>query len=223
MEAEFSVPMAISKNGEIVESGSRDLHDCFQAFLSGDDAAFLELYRELNPRLSAYCHKLAPAHADDLMQELWEHAIAMRASSFRKRQGVANPAAFLFRMLKNLAIDEYRKTKDEISIDAYPSYTTEGSHGNDGKETTEIEALVLESFEKLPAGDKEILVLNIYSGYDFGEIAEMLGKSTDAIWQRASRARAKLRTIVIDDAKRMGVALPKMNASSNAKKNQAII
>jgi RNA polymerase sigma factor (sigma-70 family) len=206
-----------------------DLSRLFEAFLGGNDAAFAELYHDINPRLSAYCYKLigsragsAAPRAEDLMQELWERVIAMRSPTFNKKKlEVINPSAFLFRMLKNLAIDEYRKTKNEVELDEdmtngsdatrLVTYVTFGS-----EELTEIEAIVLEALEKLSHDDRELLVLNIYSGYSFREIAEMLGKSTDAIWQQASRARTKLRTIVIEDAKRMSIALPKINGNLNA-------
>ncbi len=158
------------------------------------------------------------------MQELWERVISLRTPSFSRRgQGVVNPAAFLFRMLKNLAIDEHRKRKNEISLDenvideSYLSHVTHPSHTAGFEQPSEIEALILESLEKLPKEDHELLVLNIYSGYNYSQIAEMVGKSTEAIWQRASRARAKLRTIVIDDAKRMGIALPKVNGNIHKK------
>ena len=213
-----------------------EINSVFEAFLAGDDAAFAELYRELNPRLSAYCHKLVGSRAgstalraDDLMQELWERVIGLRTHPFsRKGQGVVNPQAFLFRMLRNLAIDEHRKRKNEVALDedvANGAHVTHASQyaTSDSEESTDIEAIILEALEKLSDDDREVLVLNIYSGYNFGEIAEMLGKSPDAVWQRASRARAKLRKIVINDAKRMGVALPPMNENANIKRNEAIV
>jgi RNA polymerase sigma factor (sigma-70 family) len=199
-----------------------DLSRLFEAFLAGNDAAFAELYHDINPRLSAYCHKLSPGNADDLMQELWERVIAMRSPTFnKKKHEVINPQAFLFRMLKNLVIDERRKRKNEISLDESGTNGSDAPHlvtyvTFNGEELTDIEAIILESLEKLSSDDREVLVLNIYSGYSFGEIAEMLGKSTDAIWQQASRSRAKLRTIVIEDAKRMSIALPQMNGNLNA-------
>ncbi len=187
----------------------------FEAFLAGNDAAFAELYRYLNPRLSAYCHKLSRDNAEDLMQELWERVIAMRSPAGRKRKlEVVNPSAFLFRMLKNLTIDHYRGSQallgTAVSIDEaeMPETTMHDSHGSD------IETIVIDALEQLPPDDRELLVLNIYSGYSFGEIGEMVGKSTDAIWKQASRARMKLRTIVIEEAKRTGIALPPMNKSS---------
>jgi RNA polymerase sigma factor (sigma-70 family) len=197
-----------------------DLGTTFEAFLAGDNSAFAPLYRELNPRLSTYCHKLSPGHTDDLMQELWERVIAMKQRADRtKARIVDSPQAFLFRMLKNLAIDQHRKIKNEIALNGDmedASHATHPSYSTKLEESTDIECIILDALEKLPADDREVLVLNIYSGYDFGEIAEMLGKSADAIWQRASRARVKLRKIVIEDANRMGVPLPRMNGSMTA-------
>jgi RNA polymerase sigma factor (sigma-70 family) len=201
----------------------------FEKFLAGDNAAFAELYREMNPRLSAYCHKLAPGKADDLMQELWERVIAMRSPSSARGggRGVESPQAFLFRMLKNLAIDEHRKGKNEIAMNgemADGPHATHPSHISSIEESSDIECIIIEALEKLSQDDREVLVLNIYSGYNFGEIAKMVGATPEAVWQRASRARVKLRKIVIEDAKRMGVALPKINSDAKAtQKKETII
>lgn len=202
-----------------------DLASHFQAFLAGDDAAFAALYREVNPRLSAYCHKLAPGHAEDLMQELWERVIAMRSKSSPSSArgvgwGVVSPLAFLFRVVKNLAIDEYRKGRKAIELSEDRTDPTDLSY--EDQRTTELESIILEALEKLSADDREVLVLNIYSGYNFGEIAEMLGASPEAVWQRASRARVKLRKIVIEDANRMGVALPRMK-QNEVKKTEVLL
>ncbi|MFI5202804.1 MAG: RNA polymerase sigma factor [Candidatus Kapaibacterium sp.] len=199
-----------------------DLARHFQAFLAGDDAAFAPLYREVNPRLAAYCHKLAGSRAgstapraEDLMQELWERVIGLRSRGTAPPV-VDSPLAFLFRIAKNLAVDEFRRRKNETPLaedETNGTYTTHAIHSAEFEQSTDVEAIILEALEKLPAEDREVLVLNIYSGYNFGEIAEMLGTTVEAAWQRASRARMKLRKIVIEDAKRMGVALPRMNGS----------
>lgn len=193
-----------------------NLRDAFEAFLGGDDAAFAALYREVNPRLSAYCHKLYAVNAEDLMQALWERLVTMRNSG--ERTAVVSPLAFLFRMLKNLAIDEHRRTKEEISLTAVEDPT--GMYGIIYEaHTSPLEALILEAFEKLEAGDKELLTLNIYGGYKFGEIADMLGLTNDAVWQRASRARKRLKAIVEADARRLEIALP---AKSGAERKESI-
>jgi DNA-directed RNA polymerase specialized sigma24 family protein len=61
-----------------------------------------------------------------------------------------------------------------------------------------MEELALTALDALPFETREILVLNLYAGYRFDEIAAMLGKSPDAIWARASRGRAQLRTIIAE-------------------------
>ncbi len=155
------------------------------------------------------------------MQELWERVIALRAKRGRggraggtdpstssgqalRESAIDSPLAFLFRMVKNLIIDNHRRSIETREIVEDDMQTT--SHAN-----SDIECIILEAFEKLPFEDREVLVLNIYSGYKFGEIAEMQGKSVDAVWARASRARKQLRQIVMDDAKRLGLTLPGVN------------
>ncbi|HWF44336.1 MAG TPA: RNA polymerase sigma factor [Candidatus Kapabacteria bacterium] len=179
-----------------------EIRALFEQFLAGDNAAFAELHRELNPRLSAYCYKLAPEHSEDIVQEMWERVIAMRSKASRQTP-IDSPLAFLFRMLKNIAIDHFRRSKETRAL-------TEEDSDRTAPTVTDLEALILEAFEKLSFDDREVLVLNIYSGYKFGEIAEMQGKSVDAVWAQASRARARLRAIVIEDAKEAGISLPAM-------------
>ena len=68
--------------------------------------------------------------------------------------------------------------------------------------TNKMEELVNSSLDTLKFEDKELLVLNMYCGYRFDEIATMMGMSPNAIWTRASRARAQLRDRVKSMIKR---------------------
>src|SRR5205085_12570261 len=109
------------------------------------------------------------------------------------------PLAFLFRMLKNLSIDHFRRRTETVELkDAHdqPEYSST---------TTDLEGQILDALEKLSFEDREVLVLNIYSGYKFGEIAEMQSRTAEAIWAQASRARVKLREIVVADARQAGI------------------
>ncbi len=194
------------------------MRELFQKFLSGDDAAFAEIYRECNPRLSAYCYKLAPQEWEDIMQELWERVIAMRSRSGSRAgrtapREIASPLAFLFQMLRNLSVDHFRRNVETTEL------TEEYSDG-ETRASSDIECIILDAFEKLSFEDREVLVLNIYSGYKFGEIAEIQGKSVDAVWARASRARIRLREIVAADAKKLGISLPR-TMSNNSVKSRA--
>ena len=67
------------------------------------------------------------------------------------------------------------------------------------EERSDLEEKLVAALDSLPFETREILVLNAYCGYRFDEIATMLDKSPDAVWARASRARAQLRRMVLAD------------------------
>ena len=163
----------------------------FYRFLRGEDDAFLALFRRHNGRLFTYCLKIVGGReqAEDITQETWERIIALRSQSYTVR----NPIGFLLRVARNLCLDHLKTRKQHIALDNL----CESAHPVDSTtEQSTLEELVLSALHQLSFKYREVLILNTYCGYQFEEIAEMLGKSPDAIWARASRARAELRTKV---------------------------
>lgn len=164
----------------------------FNRFLGGDDDAFLALFHRHNRRIVLYCLKMVGAieQAEDMAQETWTRVIALR----RKPPQVHNPTGFLLRVARNLCLDHLKAGKPLVSLDglhesAHPVYTP--------PELSEREELALAALDQLPFKYREVLVLQLYCGYTFEEIAAMLGKTPEAIWARASRARAQIRNIVM--------------------------
>jgi RNA polymerase sigma-70 factor (ECF subfamily) len=169
---------------------------------AADEAAFRSLYERYNKKLTIFAAKMIGDRdqATDLVQDVWVRVIDQR----KKPEPIKHVAAYLFRIARNLALDTLRKDRghvgiDDIAEDKHPSVATD--------EKSELEEIVLQSLDKLGPDDREILVMNAYLGYGFDEIAEMQSKSSEAIWTRASRARAKLRTIVTDEARRAGIEI----------------
>lgn len=162
-------------------------------FLAGDDAAFAELFDRHNHRLYVYCLKLVgdTAQAEDLTQEMWERVIRMR----RSPQEVHTPIAFFLRILRNLCINHVKRTRRTVSLATLPESALPME---ERRERSEMEDMVDQALAYLPFEYREVLVLNAYCGYRFDEIATMMGKSPEAIWMRASRARARLREKVMN-------------------------
>lgn len=163
----------------------------FARFREGDDRSFLELFRRHNGRILLYCLKIVGDHpaAEDLTQEMWERVIGLRHETVEVR----NPVGLFVRIARNLCIDHLRRkgrviATPDIDEMATPMYATSAP--------TELEETALAALERLPYDYREVLVLNLYCGYRYDEIAVMLGKSPDAIWARASRARTQLRRMV---------------------------
>lgn len=163
----------------------------FQRFLDGEDDAFLRLYKKYNQRLHIYCLKIIGDQelAADIAQEMWEKVIQLRNDP----QQVHNPGGLFLRIIRNLCIDHLRARRPSLSLDEVDdsphfAYTPH--------EPSELEELALAALDKLSYEYREVLILNLYCGYRFDEIAVMTGKTPDAIWARASRARAQLRKMV---------------------------
>ncbi len=179
----------------------------FRKMVAGDDAAFESLFASFNPKLQRYILKQLGAgpHVDDLLQEVWTRVIQLRERSREGGQEATYQVqAFLFRIARNLVIDFLRTRKDHSSLQD----VDEALHPRfEAGELSDPESLVGRAMDLLSFDFREILVLNLHLGYRLDEIAVMLEKSPDAMWARASRARAKLRRLVIELAEKEGVSL----------------
>ena len=161
----------------------------FARFLDGDDTAFTSLYSAHNQRIFNYCAKIVGDHAaaGDIVHTMWERVIAMRATSQRS-ETIRNPIGLFVRIARNLSLDHLKHHARQTTLDEASAV-----HAN---AKSDDEELVLRAIERLPEETREILVLHYYSGYDFNEIATMLGKKPNAVWTRVSRARAGLKKIL---------------------------
>ncbi|MEO6049426.1 MAG: RNA polymerase sigma factor [Candidatus Kapaibacterium sp.] len=157
--------------------------------MNGDDGAFITLFRKHNQRLHMYCLKIVGTleQAEDITQEMWERVIQLRAEP---RQ-VYNPLGFFLTISRNLCLDHLRKRKRHLPF----AELDESVHAAGGG-LTELEETAVALLDQLPFEYREVLVLNLYCGYRFDEIAAMMGKSPEAIWTRASRGRAQLRRMI---------------------------
>lgn len=178
------------------ETGEADTvwsHDALllKRFQQGEDAAFLELFRRHNLGLFRYCVKVLgnQSEAEDVAQDTWEKIIRLR----NRAQQVNNPSGLMFRIARNACISLLRRrgrwiTVEEFDENALPLYSAESA--------SELEEIALAALEELPFEYREVLILHLYCGYRYDEIAEMMERTPEAIWARASRARGQLRKIV---------------------------
>jgi RNA polymerase sigma-70 factor (ECF subfamily) len=198
-----------------VSVGRSESLDLFDRFLVGDDAAAVKLFQKYNSRLFLYCAKVlgGQEQAEDVTQEIWERLIRLRSKPAEEQVQVRELDGFLFRIARNLCLNHIRGTRQSVSLSsveeaALPSCTIPGA--------SDLEELVVSSLDSLRFEYREILILNIYCGYRLDEIAAMMDVSPNAIWTRASRARAQLRKIVRQMASSSGRTISFGDASNDA-------
>jgi RNA polymerase sigma-70 factor (ECF subfamily) len=143
--------------------------------------------------------------AEDLVQETYARAVGARA---RFAEGT-NLRAWLFRILRNLFIDSYRRERsspvqsrleedDEQADRASP----EPLRGDE--ELERLRSVVAEDIEAALTSlsvDARTIVLLDFEGLTEGELAEVLGCQVGTVKSRLSRARAKLRERLRDYAR----------------------
>lgn len=155
-------------------------------------AVFERLFAEYQTPLLNYLYRLvgdAPL-AEDLVQEAFTRAWRARA----QLPQLANPRAWLYRIATNVARDHHRRRRllqwlPLFSAD--PALTTPPPDG-DPLATEHLRRALLQ----LSPDYREPLVLYTCQDFSVAEIATALGLSPDAVKQRLSRARQKLRALV---------------------------
>jgi RNA polymerase sigma factor (sigma-70 family) len=135
-----------------------------------------------------------PVQAEDIMQETFLEAFR-RIDTFRWESSFG---VWLKRIAINKSIDEFRKSRDVISID---QADVEVPDNNDDDEnylqvlSTRVET-IRKAIHALPDSYRIILSLHLLEGYDHEEISQILEISYNLSRTRYSRARKKLLDLI---------------------------
>ena len=157
------------------------------------------------PSLRAFAISLSGNvdRADDLVQETLLRALA-NIDSF---QPGSNMPAWLFTILRNLFRSEYRKRRREVE-DADGSYAETLKTQPEQTSKVEFEEFRV-ALAKLPADQREALVLVGASGFSYEEAAAICDCAVCTIKSRVNRARTRLAELLaIDGADDFGPDQP---------------
>jgi len=143
----------------------------------------------LIPALRRYARALLrnPTAADDLVQDCLERAV----SRWRQRRE-GNTRSWLFTILHNLAVNQFRQTAARgrhVTIDE----SNEDDFGQDAvQEQTLMYRDVLDKLEKLPDDQRAVLLLVAVEDLSYAEAAKVLNIPIGTVMSRLSRARERL-------------------------------
>ena len=143
----------------------------------------------LIPALRRYARALMRdrASADDLVQDCLERAVSRW---YQRRDG--DLRAWLFTILHNLAVNQFRKTASRgrhVTIDE----TNEDSFGEAAAQEQKLMYQdVLAKLARLPADQREVLLLVAVEDLSYAEAAKVLGIPVGTVMSRLSRARDRL-------------------------------
>lgn len=136
--------------------------------------------------------------AEDLVSEVFIKVWEFLADPTKK---IDNLRAFLYRIANNLITDHYRgKDRRPILInEEIENILGDGGEwGKNLERRVEFEE-ILKSLGKLPKGTRELLIWRYIDELDIGEIAELSGRTKNAVYVALHRALREMRTLLKND------------------------
>jgi RNA polymerase sigma-70 factor (ECF subfamily) len=165
-----------------------------------DHEAFSQCYDFYAPKLYRHAfYRLGSKElAEDLVSEVFIKVWEFLADPAKK---IENLRAFLYRIANNLIIDRYRgKDRQPILINEELENILgdEGEWEKDLGKRVEFEE-VLRSLEKMPEATREILTWRYIDELGIGEIAELSGRTKNAVYVALHRALREMRALLKKD------------------------
>jgi len=168
-----------------------------------------------------------PADAEDLVQEAYSKAYA----AFHQFKPGTNLKAWLYRILTNTYINSYRRKQREPKLSDGEDVqdwqlARAASHTSSGLPSAEALALdrlpdgaVVDALQQLGSDFRLAVYLADVEGFSYKEIAEIMGTPIGTVMSRLNRGRSRLRDLLADHAREIGLVRDHADNASSVKES----
>lgn len=150
---------------------------------------------DMLPRVRRFAYSLSrsPADADDLAAQAVERALRSR----HQWQEGSRLDSWLFRIVRNLWIDEARSRARKARWEAPPEEAEQIGHDPRADIERTLEAKrVMAAMAELPDDQREVVALILVEGFGYREAAELLELPIGTVSSRLVRGRTALLTLL---------------------------
>ncbi len=170
---------------------------------NGDEGAFRELLGRHQAKIYSYIYSMVGNQdmANDIFQETFTKVITRMDDTYDEQ---GKWIAWVMRIAHNSTIDVLRKqkrfvdvtSKDEDDVDFYERLTDDSATGaQEHLELDEDKARLMRHIQRLPAEQREVVMLRHYYELSFKEISEMTNVSINTALGRMRYALINLRKL----------------------------
>lgn len=168
--------------------------ECIKKVLAGDTAAYRHLVERYHVGLIIHCEQLLRDRneAEDVAQEAFIHAYN-KLAAYDSSKG--RFSTWLYRIATNKCLDILRRRRRQLDVEDIEliAEATMPTH----MEEDEARALRAAVLELTPPQYRRIIEAYFWEGKSYQEIAEELGMSVSNVGVSMSRAKAKLKEVLV--------------------------
>jgi RNA polymerase sigma-70 factor (ECF subfamily) len=185
---------SVSETARAVESQRADDDERLALAARTDAAAFAELYARHREKVFGYLRVRTPSDEEalDLTAVTFERALRAVARYRRDGSGVV---AWLIRIARNAAIDQYRRAKArpvEVSL-VEATLVRGGDDPEAAAIASEEHGQLRHLVRNLPEAQRDALAMRYAAGLTAGEIGRAIGKTEEATQKLLTRALDQLK------------------------------
>lgn len=177
-----------------MEAHNQHINQLLERCKQQDQSAQMEIYRGYYKAMynTAYRILKDEFEAEDIMQEAFLTAF----TKLYMFKGEVTFGAWLKRIVVNKSLTQLKKNNryNEVKMEVIPNYEIV-------EETIDYDTIkaskVLECINSLKDNYRLVLTLNLIEGYDYEEISEILQYSNENVRTTVSRAKKKLKQVLL--------------------------
>jgi RNA polymerase sigma-70 factor (ECF subfamily) len=173
-------------------------------YIAGDESSLEKLIVRHRDRIYGAIYNFTKDVylTEDLFQDVFIKVVNKLREGKYNEEGKFLP--WVLRMAHNLCIDNYRKTKRQVSIvtseefDLFEILPVDSTNGEEMIINQQLKDKVRNLLNELPEEQREVVLLRHYFEFSFKEISELTGVSINTALGRMRYALINLRKVIED-------------------------
>jgi RNA polymerase sigma factor (sigma-70 family) len=163
---------------------------------AGDREALITLLREIETHVYRTAYYILGNEQDAM--DASQEALIRIYSKINSYEEKALFKTWVQRIVTNICIDKFRKTKPTISIDEHEMSFISQQNVEDVIMDGYLAKDIREAIDKLPENHRSVVVLRYLQDFSYHEIAESLNLPLNTVKSYLFRARQQLQTLLQD-------------------------